>query len=224
MSGLVGLHELRDILGNERFTKMVDAGFIVEDLLCAILYEAKGEHQRYLAKRFYYETDLHETWFVTSCHLKGAAEIPMYVGLYETDIECENCGRLIYVKSRDEFNDLIIREMNYDPDLTDEPILCRDCHPFLGRNLARWDGYVYLLESNGVYKIGKSVNVNRRLTQISPVMPYPVELLHAIRTTDHSALEAQLHEMFAPKRLNGEWFELSARDVRFIQSLKDVEI
>lgn len=80
-------------------------------------------------------------------------------------------------------------------------------------------GYVYLLKTQGVYKIGLSVNPTRRLGEIQPAYPFPVELIHTIETEDMMALEADLHARFASQRLNGEWFELSPADLEYIKSL-----
>lgn len=225
MSSFIGLHEIVAIVGEEDFTLMIEAGFTLDDVMQTAIQGATGERRRHLANLFYYRSDMDELLISLSCGFEDIKSLLSFIGHYKTNIECEACSRMIEVKTREEYYNLMAREVNlYTNQPNDEPILCRMCHPFLGRNLARWSGYVYLLKSNGVFKIGKSINVDRRLTQISPIMPYPVELVHAIRTTNHTALEAQLHEMFDAKRLNGEWFELSARDIRLIQSLQDVEI
>lgn len=80
-------------------------------------------------------------------------------------------------------------------------------------------GFVYLLHSNGVYKIGKALNLEARVLQISPVMPHPLELIHSIESDDYDQLELKLHNMFGHARLNGEWFNLSPTDVEYIRSL-----
>lgn len=69
-------------------------------------------------------------------------------------------------------------------------------------------GYVYLLKSGDHFKIGKSKDVDRRLTQISPRTPLPVALEHSIGSNDMHWLEAQLHTKYARYRTNGEWFAL----------------
>jgi hypothetical protein len=80
------------------------------------------------------------------------------------------------------------------------------------------DGYVYLLRSGTHYKIGKSKDVNRRLTQISPKTPLPVELVHTIPTDNMAWAEHTLHEQYASFRTNGEWFALPEHAVRWIVS------
>jgi len=81
-------------------------------------------------------------------------------------------------------------------------------------------GYVYLLRAdNGLYKIGKTTCLDRRITELSIKLPYELELIHAVESDNIDVLEQLLHEQFADKRVRGEWFALSARDVEFICSL-----
>jgi len=82
-------------------------------------------------------------------------------------------------------------------------------------------GCVYLLKGERYYKIGLSSNVNRRMEEISPRLPFETELICTIATEDMHGLEAQLHELYAGKRANGEWFKLSDEDVAYIKELAD---
>ncbi len=74
-------------------------------------------------------------------------------------------------------------------------------------------GSVYLLKAGPFYKIGKSINFEKRLKQIKLQLPYPVEVVHTISTPEHSKLEAYWHQRFRSKRTNGEWFLLTDEDV-----------
>jgi hypothetical protein len=75
-------------------------------------------------------------------------------------------------------------------------------------------GYVYLIKSGRYYKIGKSNAVGRREREIALQLPEESKRLHTIETDDPSGIESYWHSRFAPKRKNGEWFALSADDVR----------
>lgn len=79
-------------------------------------------------------------------------------------------------------------------------------------------GYVYLLKSGDHFKIGKSKDVDRRLTQISPRTPLPVTLEHSIGSNDMHWLETQLHTKYARYRTNGEWFSLPPDAVTWIKA------
>lgn len=84
------------------------------------------------------------------------------------------------------------------------------------------NGYVYLIRSGDFIKIGKSKNVDNRLTQISPKTPMPVTLLHSIACEDMSQVEAALHRRFAHYRTNGEWFLLPREELNWLLTIKTV--
>ena len=76
------------------------------------------------------------------------------------------------------------------------------------------DGFVYLLKSGNHFKVGCTLNLERRIKEISVAMPETVVLAHSIKTDDPSGIEAYWHKRFADRRANGEWFRLSAEDLR----------
>lgn len=75
-------------------------------------------------------------------------------------------------------------------------------------------GFVYLLKSGKFYKIGKTNSVDRRQYEIGLQLAEGVDPIHSIETDDPSGIEAYWHNRFKSKRLNGEWFDLDASDVR----------
>lgn len=81
-------------------------------------------------------------------------------------------------------------------------------------------GHVYLLKHDKVYKIGKSIDASRRYKEIKIQMPHKTEEIHVIETDDPSGIEAYWHNRFKDKRLKGEWFKLSADDVRAFKKRK----
>lgn len=82
-------------------------------------------------------------------------------------------------------------------------------------------GYVYLLHGAGSYKIGRAKDPTRRAETLKIQLPFEVELLCAVFDEDHKRLEAELHERFSAKRMNGEWFDLSPEDVAYIVGLSE---
>ena len=80
-------------------------------------------------------------------------------------------------------------------------------------------GYVYILSGGGFYKIGRATDIDRRITQIKPKLPFEVTLAHVIQSRNCLELEAGLHKRFADKRTNGEWFTLTEEDVTWLKTL-----
>lgn len=85
-------------------------------------------------------------------------------------------------------------------------------------------GFVYLAHvETGHFKIGLSVGPVERIKVFDTKMPVKVSLIHTIRADDMHAAEKLLHEMFADKRHEGEWFTLDSGDTDYICSLSAYE-
>jgi hypothetical protein len=85
-------------------------------------------------------------------------------------------------------------------------------------------GYVYMLlmktGTKRYYKIGKTVHVERRKDQISIQLPEDVTEIHSIRTDDAYGIEEYWHKRFKHKKTKGEWFALSADDIKAFKQRK----
>ena len=75
-------------------------------------------------------------------------------------------------------------------------------------------GEVYLFKSGKYYKIGKTLDTVRRGAELRIQLPEKMDLIHSIKTDDPSGIEAYWHKRFNAKRMNGEWFDLNASDVK----------
>jgi hypothetical protein len=95
-----------------------------------------------------------------------------------------------------------------EPPLPDEPA---------GREAA---GYVYLLRVGPHFKVGRSVSFERRSRELAIQLPERAETVHVIQTDDAAGIEAYWHRRFETKRKNGEWFALSAQDVKAFKRRK----
>ena len=80
-------------------------------------------------------------------------------------------------------------------------------------------GYVYVIqdvEFSQRYKIGRTTNPERRLSEIRNLLPGDTDIVAIIDTGDAPTLEWQLHQRYADERRRGEWFALDNGQVRDI--------
>lgn len=80
-------------------------------------------------------------------------------------------------------------------------------------------GYVYILKGGGYYKIGRSTKPKHRVARLATQLPFRVRTIHTIKSSDCIELESRLHNKFADKRTNGEWFELEPKDEEWLKTL-----
>jgi len=81
-------------------------------------------------------------------------------------------------------------------------------------------GFVYLLKSGRFYKIVRSNAAGRRERELAIQLPDKAKNVHVIKTDDPVGIERYWHDRFDPRRKNGEWFELSADDLRAFKRRK----
>lgn len=81
-------------------------------------------------------------------------------------------------------------------------------------------GGVYLLSCGDFYKIGRSIDVNKRLSSIRTSNPNKVELVtkYSSYYMSYDRLEKLLHEKFKHCRHNLEWFRKEFTEEDFIQA------
>jgi len=74
-------------------------------------------------------------------------------------------------------------------------------------------GFVYVIQSEFGYKIGKTVNLKSRTRLFEVKLPFKIELVHYAWFDNYSKAEREFHDMYAEKRLEGEWFSLTDTDL-----------
>lgn len=74
------------------------------------------------------------------------------------------------------------------------------------------EDYLYIIENNGLYKIGYSSNWDKRFKNYQTHLGQ-VNIVYVTKQPNCFELERHLHNLFSDKRLNGEWFDLDETDL-----------
>lgn len=86
-------------------------------------------------------------------------------------------------------------------------------------------GFVYLMRSdNGIYKIGRTKNIEARRRGIERDIPIAVVLVHSFATKDSHKAESYLHKLYSDCRIRYEWFDLSDDQVNDIKRIQDYSL
>lgn len=79
--------------------------------------------------------------------------------------------------------------------------------------------YIYLIRDTGTgyCKIGKSDNVEKRLSGLQTGNPNKLEVVTSYYSGNAVLAEKQLHRAFSKSRYRGEWFDLSYEQIRSLK-------
>ena len=84
-------------------------------------------------------------------------------------------------------------------------------------------GYVYIIECEGHYKIGKTLTYTTRFYEYTKLFSEP-KIVFCELVRDYDKVENELHDIFLEKHTRGEWYDLDERDLkiakRFINNNK----
>ena len=81
--------------------------------------------------------------------------------------------------------------------------------------------YVYFFETQGMIKIGVSLNVPKRLKRVEAWTPFEIKMLGNIN--GGYPLEKQIHRKFKHLRVKGEWFKSDDHLLKFIEEIKTAD-
>ena len=87
-------------------------------------------------------------------------------------------------------------------------------------------GYVYLIKAtglDGVYKVGQSDDPLRRVKELQPFCPVPLEIEYVIPNKRGINIESRLHKHFKRHQIHHEWFRLSKRDIDWVYRNYDLK-
>jgi len=81
--------------------------------------------------------------------------------------------------------------------------------------------YVYVISDGiGHYKIGRSNSPFSRMAHFQAGNALTLKLELMIPTINSNDLESSLHKKFADKRIHGEWFSLTRKDLNHLHELR----
>lgn len=104
-----------------------------------------------------------------------------------------------------EYNNKISKKLN------------EDYYNLLKQPKPKPNGYIYVMECGGRYKIGVSKNVILRKKQLDN-RPFPVNIVYkSPLIEDVFEMERTLHEVYSDNRIYGEWFNLDDKDLYCIK-------
>lgn len=74
--------------------------------------------------------------------------------------------------------------------------------------------YVYVISNSDYYKIGKAKNPNSRLKTLQTGNPGELWIVYQFHSPKYCyQIESALHHTFSHKKVNLEWFDLTAEDL-----------
>lgn len=79
-------------------------------------------------------------------------------------------------------------------------------------------GAIYILSGlPDIYKIGKTIHLNKRMYQLRVQLPFRVQLVWSDYTSHMSTVERAIHKELRAQRINGEWFGLTGEQLQYVK-------
>jgi len=92
----------------------------------------------------------------------------------------------------------------------------------ISKHKAPVKGYIYLLKSVKLYKIGKTLQIDNRIHQYKTENPHEAELIISTEVDDYVKAEKYLLDKYSKYQVRGEWFKLNKIQVEKLK--KDIEL
>lgn len=81
-------------------------------------------------------------------------------------------------------------------------------------------GFIYLLKSKNLYKIGRAKNPKSRIRTYRTENPFGIKVILQKKVDDYIKVENMLLKKFKEKLVNGkEWFKLNNKDIKEIENI-----
>lgn len=68
--------------------------------------------------------------------------------------------------------------------------------------------YIYFVSNGSYCKIGIASNLKKRMSDLQVGNTSKLDLLYYFQTTDYDNIENQLHKLFEPFKVSGEWYDI----------------
>lgn len=95
-----------------------------------------------------------------------------------------------------------------------------------GEKIEDSSGFIYIIyeEVKETYKIGKAKHVRDRLDHFNVKLPFDFEIIYEIPVSDRHKAEKILHNKFEESNVDGEWFDISKKEIRTIFNNSDFKV
>jgi len=81
----------------------------------------------------------------------------------------------------------------------------------------KYQGYIYVLKSRNLYKIGRTNDFQSRMKVYQTENPFGVKIIFQKFVNDYIKAEQILLKKFKDKKVRGEWFKLDKDDILWIK-------
>lgn len=85
------------------------------------------------------------------------------------------------------------------------------------RKREKENGYIYILKSKNLYKIGRAKSLKSRIKTYRTENPFGIRVILQKEVDDYIGIEDRLLRKFKNKQVRGEWFKLNKEDIKWLK-------